>query len=152
MQLIDILKEDYDGTLAFIDKCDQHMFAIKNWALVTTSAVIAFAISKGQHTIVLVNLILIPAFAYLELIYKSFQDTAVEHTTDISERIDKYLTGNASELLSGYKHGFGRRLLYPSLSQVRKVWVNKYRRHIRNFYGVIALFSVGAFYVGRYLF
>jgi hypothetical protein len=152
MEHIDVLKEDYDGTLAFIDKCDQHMFAIKNWALVTTSAVIAFAISQHQHAIVWVNLLLVPAFAYLEVIYKTFQDTAVEHSTDISQRIDRYLAGDTSELLAGYKHGFGRRLQYPSYGQVRKVWSNPNRFHIRNFYGVVALFSVGAFYVGWYFF
>jgi hypothetical protein len=151
MELIDALKEDYDSTLAFIDKCDQHMFTIKNWALVTTSAVIAFSISQGEHMIVLINLVLILAFMYLELIYKSFQDTAIDHSTDIAERIDRHLAGDVGELLKGYKFGFGRRLQYPSIGQVGKVLRNRFRRHIRNFYGIIALFSVGAFYVGRYV-
>lgn len=29
MQLIDALKQDYESTLGFIDKCDDHMFKMK---------------------------------------------------------------------------------------------------------------------------
>ena len=152
MQLIEALKEDYESTLGFIDKCDDLMFKIKNWALVTTSAVIAFSISRDQDSIVLVNLVLILAFMYLELIYKSFQDAAIQHTTDLAERIDKHLAGEAAELLlQDYRFGFGRKLQYPSLGQIGKVLRNKYRRHIVNFYGLIALFSLGALLVGRFV-
>lgn len=149
MRLIDALKQDYESTLSFIDKCDDHMFKIKNWALVTTSAVIAFSISRDEDLVVLVNLVLIVAFMYLELIYKSFQDTAIQHTTDIAERIDAHLAGRAEgELLLEYKFGFGRKLQYPSLRLVGGVVRNKYRRHIVNFYGLIALFSLGALLIG----
>jgi hypothetical protein len=152
MEPIEALQKDYESTLGFIDKCDEHMFKIKNWALITTSAIIAFSISKDEDSIVLVNLVLILAFMYLELIYKSFQDTAIEHTTDLSMRIDKHLKNiGQSDLLKDYEFGFGRKLQYPSFHQVGKVVVNKYRRHIVNFYGLIALFSVGAFLVGRYV-
>src|SRR5436190_16352405 len=91
MQPIEILKEDFAQTLEFIDKCDDHIFKIKNWALLTSSAVIAFSISQDHHVFALANLVLLLAFIYLELIYKSFQDTAIQHTTDISKRIDSYL-------------------------------------------------------------
>jgi hypothetical protein len=152
MKPIDALERDYESTLAFIDKCDDHMFKIKNWALITTSAVIAFSISRDKHLIVLVNLVLILAFIYLELIYKSFQDTAIDHTTDLAARIDKHLRGaDQPELLDGYAFGFGRKLLYPSLHQVGKLLRNKHRRHIVNFYALIALFSLGALVVGRFV-
>lgn len=152
MEPIEALEKDYESTLGFIDKCDEHMFKIKNWALITTSTVIAFSISRDKDLIVLVNLVLILAFLYLELIYKSFQDIAIEHTTDLAERIDKHLgkTG-ADELIKDYKFGFGRKLQYPSLQRVAKIFRNKYRRHILNFYGLIALFSVGALVVGRFV-
>jgi len=73
------LKLDYDSTCAFIDKCDELMFRIKNWALITTSAVVAYSISSQQELIVFSNLILVPAFLYMELIYKSLQDSAIDH-------------------------------------------------------------------------
>lgn len=47
MQPIEILKEDFAQTVGFIDKCDDHIFKIKNWALLTSSAVIAFSISQN---------------------------------------------------------------------------------------------------------
>lgn len=152
MQQIDTLKEDFAQTLAFIDKCDSHIFTIKNWALLTSSAVIAFSISQDRHFIALSNLALLFAFIYLELIYKSFQDTAIQHTTDISARIDRCLAEPAApDLLVGYSHSFGRKLQYPSLSRIVSIVGNRNRWHILNFYGLLAFFSVGAFMVARFV-
>jgi hypothetical protein len=123
---------------------------VKNWAILTSSAVIAFSISQRHETIALANLGLLVAFLYLELIYKSFQDTAIQHTTDISQRIDKYLSNpSVIELLDDYKHSYGRKLQYPSVKRVFAILGNPTRWHIRNFYGLLALFSVGAFWTGR---
>lgn len=152
MQPIEILKEDFVQTVAFIDKCDDHIFKIKNWALLTSSAVIAFSISQDHDVIALANLALLVAFIYLELIYKSFQDTAIQHTTDISQRIDKYLTDpSVPELLAGYEHSYGRKLQYPSVRRVFSILGNRNRWHILNFYSLLAVFSVGAFVVARFV-
>tara|TARA_R110002049_G_scaffold130820_1_gene289286 strand:+ start:24462 stop:24923 length:462 start_codon:yes stop_codon:yes gene_type:complete len=152
MDPVKALTSDYDSTLSFIDKCDAHMFRIKNWALITTSAIVAYSISSGTEFVVLVNLVLIPAFLYLELIYKSFQDSAIDHTTDVAERIDIALShGDTDDLIAGYEFGFGRNLKCPSLSRCIKIFRNKNRRHISNFYSFIVLFSIGAFVVGRCL-
>ena len=80
MQPIEALREDFSQTLAYIDKCDDHIFKIKNWALLTSSAIIAFSISQDHDAFALANLALLVAFIYLELIYKSFQDTAIALT------------------------------------------------------------------------
>lgn len=150
MQPIDVLKEDFSQTLEFIDKCDDHIFKIKNWSLLTSSAVIAFSVSQNREVIALANLVLLVAFVYLELIYKSFQDTAIQHTTDISKRIDMYLAETtAMTLMNGYSHSFGRKLEYPSVRRVFSILCNRNRRHILNFYFLLAIFSVGAFVVGR---
>lgn len=133
------------ATLAFIDKCDNHMFKIKNWALVTSSAVIAFAVSQNHDLISLVNLPLLLPFIYLELMYKSFQDTAIQHTSDLSRRIDLYLANpNSEDLLRGYKHSFGRKLHYPSIRRVFGILRNEHRRHISNFYLLLAAYSIAA--------
>lgn len=152
MQPIEALKEDFAQTLGFIDKCDDHIFKIKNWALLTLSAVIAFSVSQDQDPIALANLLLLVAFIYLELIYKSFQDSAIQHTTDISERIDRYLTDpTATDLLADYSHSFGRKLEYPSLRRVFLILKNPNRRHILYFYLLLGLFSVGAFVIARFV-
>lgn len=149
---MEILKEDFTQTVAFIDKCDDHIFKIKNWALLTSSAVVAFSISQRHEVIALANLALLVAFIYLELIYKSFQDTAIQHTTDISQRIDKYLAApSTTELIVGYYHSYGRKLQYPSVCRVFSILGNRNRWHILNFYGLLAVFSVGAFGVGRFV-
>lgn len=152
MQPIDALREDFAQTLGFIDKCDDHIFKIKNWALLTSSAVIAFSISQDHDAIALANLALLVAFIYLELIYKSFHDTAIQHTTDISRRIDAFLTDPAAtNLLDGYSHSFGRKLQYPSVVRAFSILGNRNRWHILNFYGLLAAFSVGAFLVARFV-
>jgi hypothetical protein len=149
MKNIDVLREDFAQTLEFIDKCDEHIFKIKNWALLTSSAVIAFSITQDHDAIALANLALLLAFVYLELIYKSFQDSAINHSTDISARIDKYLLEpHAEDLLVGYEHSFGRKLVYPSVPRVFGIIKNRNRWHILNFYSLLAIFSVGAFFIG----
>lgn len=152
MQPIEALREDFAQTLGFIDKCDNHIFQIKSWALLTSSAIIAYSVSQHQDAIVLANIPLIVAFIYLELIYKSFQDTAIEHNADISKRIDKYLADPKTvDLLDGYNHGFGRKLKYPSVLRVFSILRNRNRWHILNFYSLLALFSVGAFMIARFI-
>lgn len=152
MQPIEAIRTDYADTLGFINKCDEHIFKVRNWALVTSSAVIAFAISKDKDAIVLVNIALLPAFLYLELIYKSFQDSAIEHTTELSERIDRYLASTEpATVLDGYRHGFGRKLRYPSVTRVVALLKMKTRRHIVAFYGLLALFSIGGYAVSWFV-
>ena len=152
MKPIDALREDFAQTLGFIDKCDEHIFKIKNWALFTSSAVIAFSITQDHNAIALANLALLVAFIYLELIYKSFQDVAIEHSTDISRRIDRYLADpEARDFLEGYNHSFGRKLHYPSVPRVFGILNNRNRWHILNFYSLLAVFSVGAFFIGVFV-
>jgi len=148
---IKALTLDYESTCSFIDKCDDHIFKVKNWALITTSAVIAFSITSGNDYVVLSNFVLILAFLYMELIYKSFQDSAIEHAEDLAERIDTSVSAEqGANLVDGYKFGFGRKLQYPSLRQCVRILLNPTRRHIVNFYGLIVVYSVGAFLLGEY--
>ena len=152
MEPIAALKEDFAQTLEFIDKCDNHIFQIKNWALLTSSAVVAYSMSQRQHSIALANIALLVAFLYLELIYKSFQDTAIEHNADISGRIDKCLAEPKEQgLLVGYSHGFGRKLKYPSVGRVFSILGNRKRWHILNFYLLLATFSAAAFVVAGFV-
>jgi hypothetical protein len=152
MQPIEVLREDFAQTLAFIDKCDNHMFTVKNWALITTSAVIAFSITQNHYRVAFVNVGLLVAFIYLELIYKSFQDTAIEHNTDISTRIDRFLADQTShDLLAGYTHSFGRKLKYPSVARVFSLLGNLNRWHILNFYGLLAAFSVATPFIAGFV-
>ena len=149
MKPIDILREDFTQTLGFIDKCDDHIFKIKNWALFTSSAVIAFSVTQNQYAFALANLFILVAFIYLELIYKSFQDMAIVHSTDISERIDKYFADpSGSDLLDDYNHSFGRKLRYPSVRHVFSNLIISKHWHILGYYSLLALFSIGAFLVG----
>ena len=152
MKPIDVLREDFSQTLGFIDKCDDHIFKIKNWALFTSSAVIAFSVTQNQYAFSLANIFILVAFIYLELIYKLFQDIAIVHSTDISERIDKYLADpSCSDLLDDYNHSFGRKLRYPSARHVFSNLVISKHWHILGYYSLLALFSVGAFLLAKFV-
>lgn len=145
MNAIDILVDDYHTTLGFIDKCDDHLFKIRNWALVASSAVIAYSISTGKAWLPLISIVFLMAFLYLELIYKSFQDAAIKHSNDLSVRIDKHFSepgiGNP---IHEYKHGFGRHLRYPSVVHVFTSFIKQKHWHILSFYALLAIFSVAA--------
>ena len=63
MEKLDIIREDLGQTLCFIDKCDEHIFKIKNWALVTSSAIIAYSIANENSHIVLANIVVVVALS-----------------------------------------------------------------------------------------
>lgn len=147
--VLSLLREDFSQTLGFIDKCDDHIFKIRNWALLTASAVVAYSFTSNHEGLAFANIALLLPFMYLELMYKSFQDSAIEHTNDLSGRIDAFVANPiASALGSAYSHSFGRKLKYPSVGRVFSLLRNRQRWHILNFYLLLAAMSVGAYLVG----
>lgn len=152
MRPIEIFLRDHENVLAFIDKCDGHIFKIRSWALATCSAIIAYSITKNEHWIVFTNILLVPAFLYMECVYKSLQDDAIARSVELDARIQRYFQDQKGTGWSkGYKFGLSLVLQYPSMKQITRILGNPHRRHIVAFYGFILLFSCGAFFIGSYL-
>ena len=146
-----LMNKDYDNTLKFIDKCDDHIFKIKNWVLITVSAVIAFGITKDKEIVIIANLAIILAFLYLELFYKSLQDDAISHSSKLESRLEEFCKGNESDSIDGYSFGIGKVLTYPKLEKMWKTLSHPYRRHIVIFYSFLLEYSLGAFCIGKFL-
>jgi len=146
-----LLQTDYNNALKFIDKCDDHIFKIKNWALVTISAVIAFGVANDKDIVIISNLAIILAFLYLELFYKSLQDDAILHSTKLEKRLEKYYSGDKEEAVENYSFGIGSALAYPKLKNMLSILAHPYRRHIIIFYSFLVIYSGGGFLIGRYL-
>ena len=151
MERSELIYTDYQATLAYIDKCDDHLFKIRNWALIAASAVIAFSFSSKIMFIAWANVLLIPSFLYIELVDKSLQDDAIRHSSDLEKRIGVYAEGADGPDLKGYRFGIGHSLGQPTLKKVWSVLFNKNRRHILVFYVLLLLFSAVSFIGGRYV-
>ena len=76
----EILIKDYEVTQAFIDKIDGFLFWIRNWAIVSSSAVIVYSLTSEYRYIVFSNFLIVLGFLFVELIQKSFHEDAMKHS------------------------------------------------------------------------
>ena len=147
MNIDELVKRDYQACLNFIDKCDDHLFKIKNWVLFTVSAVIAFSFHKNTSWICHVNYPIIISFLYLELVYKSFQDDAIQLCKDIDEGYEKEISGgNPKDIWSSYIIGMGRHIKRPAFKKIISTLFHKDKVHIITFYIILCAFSAGSYF------
>ena len=147
MEIEYLVKRDYQASLNFIDKCDDHLFRIRNWALFTVSAVIAFSFHKNTSWICHANYLIVTSFLYLELVYKSFQDDVIKLCRDIDERYEKQIkSSNNENIWSDYIIGMGRHIKRPGYYKVIKTLFNQDKIHIITFYILLCIFSYGSSY------
>ena len=143
----ELIKRDYQACLNFIDKCDDHLFKIKNWVLFTVSAVIAFSFHKNTSWICLANYPIVISFLYIELVYKSFQDDVILLCKDIDERYEKEINGgDPKEIWSSYIIGMGRHIKRPDFGKIFITLFHKDKLHIIIFYVLLCVFSAGGYF------
>ena len=134
----EMLLLDYDKTLAFIDKAEGHLFQIRNWAIVSCSAVVAFAVSQQSPIVLAANVFLVSCFCLLEVIYKSFHEDGIQKSYYLEEVIQK--SSDASfQLPEDYQFGIGHTIALPRPGKLLRILFNRDRWHI------------GALYVGLFL-
>jgi len=144
-ELRDLLKIDYDKTLAFVDKMDDILFRIKNWAIVTSGAIIALAISINNRYALLVNLLLIYCFLVLELFYKCFHEDALIKSHLIEELLfsdpnNEQIQGKRQE----YVFGLGHAINLPNAR--RMTWILFHRFHMSFLYLILLVLNILGFY------
>ena len=49
-QTIDLLKFDYQVARSLIDKFENHVFVVRNWAVTTTGAIVAISLSATSDS------------------------------------------------------------------------------------------------------
>ena len=134
---IDLLKFDYEKTLAFIDKMDGYLFRVRNWGLVSCSGVLAFGIRQQSYLILGMNLLLAAGILFIELIYKSFHEDAISKSTYLEELIQHYQ--DESSIPKEYEFGIGHSIHPLHVGDMAKILFNKKRWHIWVFYLSLAI-------------
>ena len=139
-KVIEVLKLDYEKTLAFIDKTDLLIFKIRNWAILTSSAVIAFGFTKDSYFILTLNLFVISAFLFIELIYKGFHESGIGHSFYLENQIQSYFLGK--DIDSDYVFGLGHAIVHPDIKTMIANLKRKNRWHIVAIYGLLVFASL----------
>ncbi len=143
----ELLKFDYEKTLAFLDKADGWLFQIRNWALVSCSAVVTYAVSIERTIVLLANIFLILCFCIFELIYKSFHEDCIKKSHELEELIQKSLD-TKSELPSDYQFGIGHAILVPRFKRLLSILLNRGRWHIGIVYiALLIMTALAAIYI-----
>ncbi len=140
---LQLLKYDYDKTLAFIDKADEWFFRIRNMAVVSSAAIIAFGISERQVLIVCVVPFVVLGFWFYELIYKSFHESCIGKGYRIEELLDSELRQETT-LPDDYEFGIGHAIRVVALRRLWCLVYSKNRWHLYVPYIALLLFSVFA--------
>jgi len=135
---IEIIKLDYEKTLSVLDKIENLLFQIKNWAVISCSAIIVFGISQKSMLILCTNFFLVLAFCFLEIIYKSFHEDCLEKSYKLEELITQSLVPT-SQLPENYQFGIGHKIEPVKIKRAFAIFSNKERWHIRAFYLLIIL-------------
>lgn len=147
MEKIDLLLLDYKQTNAFVDKVDNQLFTIRNWAITTTGAVFALAITTKQPFVLLTNVFLILGFFMKELSYKCFHEDAIGKSHVLEEIIQK--SQGKNELISDYTFGIGHTIKMPTLKNMAEIVWNRW--HITVFYLGLVIITIGFWILVGYI-
>jgi hypothetical protein len=136
---IDLLKFDYQVARSLIDKFENHVFIVRNWAITTTGAIVAISLSADQRLILVVGLVPPIFFGLLELIYQCWTWEAVEYSRDIEVRLHQVAIENRG-LDDDYQFGVRRWIHRPGLGRMVQMFFR--RREIPTFYVGLLLVPV----------
>jgi hypothetical protein len=104
-----LLEFELDSLQKMLDKFDNSRFAIKNWAVTVTGALLALSVNAKDFRIALVGFAIVPLFAYVELLYMYIQ-TKVNSRLDVIESLLDSMIRNDQplDLDRGYTFGTGQ--------------------------------------------
>ena len=139
-KIIDILKLDYEKTLAFVDKTDLLIFKIRNWVILTSSGVIAFGFTKDSYLILSLNVFIISAFMFIELIYKGFHESGIKHSFYLENQIQSYVKDK--DIDDKYIFGLGHAITPPDITVMLDILKKKTRWHIVAIYGLLVFATI----------
>jgi hypothetical protein len=139
----ELILKDYEKTMNFIDKIDGYLFQIRNWAIVASSGVIAYAVSVKSSWILIANFFIITGFMFIELFQKSFHEDAMRKSYNIEKIIGKCILGS-EPLPMNYRFGLGHSIQPVSAKGILRIIFNKNRWHNLALYFFLALATLGA--------
>ena len=138
-QAIDLLKLDYEVARSVVDKFDSQLFTIRNWAVTTTGAIAALAVTVEQPFVLLVGLAPPILFAFLELRYQIYCDDMIAHSHYLESQIHRVvLEGRTPD--PDYQFGIRGRIQRPQLRRMARRFVTE--RVTLTFYGGLLLILI----------
>lgn len=102
----EILLLDYQKTLEVIHKQVDALFKIKEWAVLSCSAVIAYAVSQKSYLLLLSALPLITGFFFIEMFFREFHNGCIRRAEKLEEMIQDVF--DCSNQTSVYIFGISR--------------------------------------------
>src|SRR6266853_1358099 len=141
----ELLRLDYEKTLATVDKLDNCLLQIQNWAVVSCGSVLCYGVDKKSLAFTTATMLLSFCFYFVAHIYKTFQIDAMNHTYALeillhAERPDPGYAKHETQYVFGIGHAI-RPLTDDSLFKTMghpKLW------HFRGFFFLFAMLAVVA--------
>lgn len=143
---LETVRFDYEKTLAFIDKLDDQLFRMKNWALVTCSAVITYGISREEKWVLLLNCAIVLGFLFQEMAYKTFHESGIRKCFELEKIIQADLKTGA-KLPVGYFFGMGHKIEPVTFVKMLRIILNPARWHSVFLYVMILVVTVVLFFL-----
>ena len=104
----EILLLDYQKTLEVIHKQVDALFKIKEWAVISCSAVIAYGVSQKSYLLLLSTLPLNTGFFFIEVFFREFHNGCIRRAEKLEEMIQDIFDGSnrTSVYVFGISHTF----------------------------------------------
>jgi hypothetical protein len=137
-QIPEMLKLDYEKTLAAIDKHDGHVQEIKNWSITACGGVLAFGFKEHQWPIATVAALLAIGFWFVALICKTLLIAARSH----AQRLEELIQSGNSELEKDYRFGLVRAAPKLTVETLMRTAVDPIGWHVTLFYSLIIFATI----------
>jgi hypothetical protein len=136
----EILKLDYEKTLAAIDKYDGHVQEIKKWSITACGAVLLLGIREKSLAITTLTIFIACGFWFVALICKTFLIAAWER----ARKLECVMQGKVPEEVASYQFGFVH-AISPSTTSIKILTRTSFHwlgRHVTQFYLLVIVVTI----------
>ncbi len=135
----ELLKLDYEKTLAAIDKYDGHVQQLKNWSITACGAVLLLGIKEKSLSITTLTIFIACGFWFVALICKAFLIAAWDRATELET-----VMGKRPEVAASYEFGLVR-AIPPLTTSMKALWRTSFHwlgRHVTQFYSLVIVVAI----------
>ncbi|GII25412.1 hypothetical protein [Planosporangium mesophilum] len=140
-----LMLTDFEYLQKSIDKFDAQRFAIKNWAVTSSGAILAVAYGSRRPIVGIGGVLIVLFFGFLEIIYLEMQVSVIERSNQLEGLINRARAEKNSppEYVFGIGQAFAKSF---SFHRVPKLIFRMGRIHITSFYlGLLLAMLLGTF-------
>ena len=141
---IRLLELEFEYLQKANDKYDNSRFTIKNWAVTVTAGILALSVNAKNFGVALVGFVIVPLFAYLEVLYMYIGDNVVKRCNEIEHLLQYAMRTDGVLLEEGYKFGISQAFI-GKFEAKRVLLTIRHRPHIYVLYmGLLAATAIVA--------